>query len=233
MVSRIKLDTFWSPTNQLKECGAIDLLYRIIARNVYAHSNWPGRSECTRLAVDILNLMSITYDLADDVSCADVYSFPTNISSTGFLGSSFISSLSIPGDSPRSLDGSGTNEVTVHLPGSNSTGEASTDRRGLIDQLLDIVEQVGASYDGSNRHHRSRQPLRRDQVNENSMNRNANVTVSVTNPRMGSSHIHSTLLNGTEHGHRDRSAENEDNPEHSSASDERINGLQYVCVYNF
>ncbi|KAF7253096.1 hypothetical protein EG68_07325 [Paragonimus skrjabini miyazakii] len=148
VIARIRPDTVWPPTQQLRECGAIGVLYRIIARNVYAHNSWPCRNECTRLAVDILNLMSITYDLADEVASTDVYSFPSglNSSSAAFLGSSpLFSSLAAVADSPRS--GTGSADVTVHLPSPSGAGMGGAnrgERRGLLNQLLELVEQVGA-----------------------------------------------------------------------------------------
>ncbi|KAA3676334.1 uncharacterized protein DEA37_0009134 [Paragonimus westermani] len=172
VIARIRPDTVWPPTQQLRECGAISVLYRIIARNVYAHNSWPCRNECTRLAVDILNLMSITYDLADEVASADVYSFPSglNSSSAAFLGSSpLFSSLAAVADSPRS--GTGSADVTVHLPSPSGAGIGGVnrgERRGLLNQLLELVEQVGtrsSAWDvGSNvpnrtgRRGRDRQP---------------------------------------------------------------------------
>ncbi|THD20911.1 HIV-1 Vpr-binding protein [Fasciola hepatica] len=144
LIARIRPDTVWQPTQQLKECGAISVLYRIIARNVYAHNSWPCRNECTRLAVDILNLMCITYDLADEIASANVFSFPTGISTAAFLSTSpLFSSLNAVGDSPRSAAGSA--DVTVHLPSPNGPGLGRSERGGLINQLLEIVEQVGGS----------------------------------------------------------------------------------------
>ncbi|CAH8611913.1 unnamed protein product [Dicrocoelium dendriticum] len=160
VIARIRPDTVWAPIQQLRDCGGIHVLYRIIARNVYAHNSWPCRNECTRLAVDILNLMSITYDLADEIASTDVYSFPDglNFPSAGFLGSSpMFPSLAPAADSPRS--GSGSMDVTVHLPSPNGPtvgGANRHERRGLINQLLDIVEQVGVESLGHGRGSRTR-----------------------------------------------------------------------------
>ncbi|KAL7063397.1 hypothetical protein AAHC03_01269 [Spirometra sp. Aus1] len=67
LVFRMRPDTIFAPIQELADLGAIPLLYRIIARNVYAHANWPGRCECTRIAVDILNIMSLSYNLAEAI----------------------------------------------------------------------------------------------------------------------------------------------------------------------
>ncbi|KAG5451598.1 DDB1- and CUL4-associated factor 1 [Clonorchis sinensis] len=157
VIARIRPDTLWPPTQQLNERGAVDVLYRIIARNVYAHNSWPCRNECTRLAVDILNLMSLTYDLADQIASTDVYSFPSgmNTASAAFLSSSpLFFPLTAIGDSPRS--GAGSADVTVHLPSPNAptgnSGSGNTgrnERRGLLNQLLEIVEQVGSGANGA------------------------------------------------------------------------------------
>uniref|UniRef100_A0A183B775 LisH domain-containing protein n=1 Tax=Echinostoma caproni TaxID=27848 RepID=A0A183B775_9TREM len=142
IIARIRPETAWQPTQQLKDCGAINVLYRIIARNVYAHNSWPCRNECTRLAVDILNLMCITYDLADEIASANVFCFPAGISTTAFLSTSpLFSSLNAIGDSPRSAAGSA--DVTVHLPSPSGPSLGRAERGGLINQLLEIVEQVG------------------------------------------------------------------------------------------
>uniref|UniRef100_A0A5K3FKM0 LisH domain-containing protein n=2 Tax=Mesocestoides corti TaxID=53468 RepID=A0A5K3FKM0_MESCO len=76
VVSRMRPDAVFAPIMELWELGAIPVLYRIIARNAYAHANWPGRNECTRVAVDILNVMSLCSDLADEIVTTDVYSYP-------------------------------------------------------------------------------------------------------------------------------------------------------------
>ncbi|BHF59213.1 hypothetical protein SprV_0100216900 [Sparganum proliferum] len=76
LVFRMRPDTIFAPIQELADLGAIPLLYRIIARNVYAHANWPGRCECTRIAVDILNIMSLSYNLAEAIVAADVYCYP-------------------------------------------------------------------------------------------------------------------------------------------------------------
>ncbi|KAL7063396.1 hypothetical protein AAHC03_01269 [Spirometra sp. Aus1] len=72
LVFRMRPDTIFAPIQELADLGAIPLLYRIIARNVYAHANWPGRCECTRIAVDILNIMSLSYNLAEAIVAADL-----------------------------------------------------------------------------------------------------------------------------------------------------------------
>ncbi|KAL5103497.1 Protein mahjong [Taenia crassiceps] len=76
VVSRMRPSTIFLPILELNNLGAIPVLYRIIARNAYAHANWPGRNECTRLAVDILNVMCLSADLAEEIVATDVYSFP-------------------------------------------------------------------------------------------------------------------------------------------------------------
>lgn len=76
LVSRMRPNMIFAPIRELSELGAIPVLYRVIARNVYAHANWPGRSECTRIAVDILNIMSLSYELAEAIVTADVYCYP-------------------------------------------------------------------------------------------------------------------------------------------------------------
>ncbi|VEL16050.1 unnamed protein product [Protopolystoma xenopodis] len=76
LVSSLSPDTVWPPAQQLHTWGAITVCFRIIARNVYAFANWPWRSDCTRLAVDILNLLALTYPLAENIAATDVYSFP-------------------------------------------------------------------------------------------------------------------------------------------------------------
>nr|CDS14991.1 protein vprbp [Echinococcus granulosus] len=83
VVSRMRPSTTFSPILELHNLGAIPVLYRIIARNAYAHANWPGRNECTRLAVDILNVMCLSADLAEEIVATDVYSFPGGITFSG------------------------------------------------------------------------------------------------------------------------------------------------------
>lgn len=91
--------------------------------------------------------MCITYDLADEIASANVFSFPTGISTAAFLSTSpLFSSLSAVGDSPRSAAGSA--DVTVHLPSPNGPSLGRSERGGLINQLLEIVEQVGGSGTG-------------------------------------------------------------------------------------
>ncbi|VDK43521.1 unnamed protein product [Taenia asiatica] len=83
VVSRMRPSTAFLPILELNNLGAIPVLYRIIARNAYAHANWPGRNECTRLAVDILNVMCLSADLAEEVVATDVYSFPGGANFSG------------------------------------------------------------------------------------------------------------------------------------------------------
>ncbi|KAL3315773.1 hypothetical protein Ciccas_005590 [Cichlidogyrus casuarinus] len=68
LVSRIRPDMIWKPAQQLASLGAIPLLFRIISRNINAPPSWSWRSDCAKQAVDILNLMALTYNLADDIS---------------------------------------------------------------------------------------------------------------------------------------------------------------------
>lgn len=83
VVSRMRPSTVFLPILELNNLGAIPVLYRIIARNAYAHANWPGRNECTRLAVDILNVMCLSADLAEEIVATDVYSFPGGANFSG------------------------------------------------------------------------------------------------------------------------------------------------------
>ncbi|CAL8080772.1 unnamed protein product [Calicophoron daubneyi] len=226
VIARVRPDTVWPPTQQLKECGAIDVLYRIIARNVYAHNSWPCRNECTRLAVDILNLISITYDLADQIASAEVYSFPTG--ATAFLGSPpGFSSLAALGDSPNS--GSGSADVTVHLPSPSGNG-AGHGGRGLINQLLEIVEQVGSNWDASRtsagRANRRRRALAEEaNANETSdgegqgSNNNQNAG---DRDRLNSNQAQDSA------NHHDRMDEEEGGHSAEVPADERVNGLHML-----
>ncbi|CAH8518191.1 hypothetical protein MS3_00006654 [Schistosoma haematobium] len=231
IISRIRPDTVWQPTQQLRDCGAIDVLYRIIARNVYAHNNWPCRSECTRLAVDIFNLMSITYDLADEIVSADVYSFPTSLSSATFLGPTpLLSSLAAGGDSPSSEFGSA--DVTVHLP--SPRGNNPTHRRGLINQLLQIVEQVGNEGIGGSGREISREDRRRPVLRRSGNQSNgaaSNPVLPTENPQR--SNVTPTTVSNfaSESASRsqERTSDGEENgAEGSSTLDERINGLHML-----
>lgn len=76
VTSRMRPQTEFKPIDDLNNLDGIALFFRIIARNVYAFENWPGRSDCTRIAVDILNIMSLSYKLAEAIVTTDVYSFP-------------------------------------------------------------------------------------------------------------------------------------------------------------
>ncbi|TNN08815.1 DDB1- and CUL4-associated factor 1 [Schistosoma japonicum] len=235
IISRIRPDTVWQPTQQLRDCGAIDVLYRIIARNVYAHNNWPCRSECTRLAVDIFNLMSITYDLADEIVSADVYSFPTSLSSATFLGPTpLLSSLAAAGDSPSSEFGS--TDVTVHLP--SPRGNNPTHRRGLINQLLQIVEQVGNEGIGGSGREIGREDRRRSVLRRTGNQGNGITSDSVVptenqqrpniSPVTGSNFASESIARSQE-----RTSDNEENvPESSSTLDERINGLHMLFSFS-
>ncbi|CAH8520776.1 unnamed protein product [Heterobilharzia americana] len=228
IVSRIRPDTVWQPIQQLRDCGAIDVLYRIIARNVYAHNNWPCRSECTRLAVDILNLMSITYDLADEIVVADVYSFPSSIGSATFLGPTpLLSSLGGGEDSPTSDFGSA--DVTVHLP--SPRGSGPTHRRGLINQLLQIVEQVGnEGIVRESSREDGRRPVLRRSENQNSGTASHSAIPTENQPRLNS--VQATGSNFTPESAsrpQERTSDGEENAaESSSTLDERINGLHML-----
>lgn len=76
VVSRMRPPIEFQPIQELNKLGAIPVLFRIIARNVYAYAKWPGRSECTRLSVDVLNIMCISTNLAESIAATEVYSFP-------------------------------------------------------------------------------------------------------------------------------------------------------------
>lgn len=95
VVSRMRPDTIFHPIIELAKLGAIPVLFRVIARNAYAHSNWPGRNECTRVAVDILNIMCLSTSLAEEIVAVDVYTYP------GGAAFSTISSLLAAQRSPR------------------------------------------------------------------------------------------------------------------------------------
>ncbi|OON18521.1 LisH [Opisthorchis viverrini] len=224
VIARIRPDTLWPPTQQLNERGAVDVLYRIIARNVYAHNSWPCRNECTRLAVDILNLMSLTYDLADQIASTDVYSFPSgmNTASAAFLSSSpLFFPLTAIGDSPRS--GAGSADVTVHLPSPNAptgnSGSGNTgrnERRGLLNQLLEIVEQVGSGASGAwdLGHTGPNRPRRRIRDHDASNENGPNGMRSGEGPANHGSDGQDTAIDGTESNNADE-----------ATVDERVNGL--------
>ncbi|VDO12136.1 unnamed protein product [Rodentolepis nana] len=76
VVTRMRSHIVFQPIHDLDCLEGIPLLFRVIARNVYAYESWPGRNDCTRLAVDILNIMSLSYNLAETIATTDVYSFP-------------------------------------------------------------------------------------------------------------------------------------------------------------
>ncbi|KAM3179601.1 hypothetical protein ACTXT7_000336 [Hymenolepis weldensis] len=76
VVTRMRPQIVFQAIHDLDRLEGISLLFRIIARNVYAYENWPGRNDCTRLAVDILNIMALSYNLAETIVTTDVYSFP-------------------------------------------------------------------------------------------------------------------------------------------------------------
>lgn len=76
VVTRMRPQTVFQAIHDLDRLEGISLFFRIIARNVYAYENWPGRNDCTRLAVDILNIMALSYNLAETIVTTDVYSFP-------------------------------------------------------------------------------------------------------------------------------------------------------------
>ncbi|CAH8841961.1 unnamed protein product [Trichobilharzia szidati] len=230
IISRIRPDTVWQPIQQLRDCGAIDVLYRIIARNVYAHNNWPCRSECTRLAVDILNLMSLTYDIADEIVSADVYSFPSSIGSATFLGPTPLFSSLGAGDSSDSDFGS--NDVTVHLP--SPLGNNSTHRRGLINQLLQIVEQVSNDGIGGSGRDLNREDGRRSALRRTG-NQGGGAASNFSLPNENEQRLNTVQPSGTNFPTEslsrpeDRTSDTEETPaEGSSTLDERINGLHML-----
>ncbi|KAM7541355.1 hypothetical protein Aperf_G00000020218 [Anoplocephala perfoliata] len=76
VISRMRPHISFPPIQDLDRLEGIPILFRVIARNVYAYDNWPGRNDCARLAVDILNIMSLSYNLAETIVAIDVYAFP-------------------------------------------------------------------------------------------------------------------------------------------------------------
>lgn len=76
VVSRMRPQISFPPIHDLDRLDGIPILFRVIARNVYAYDNWPGRNDCARLAVDILNVMSLSYNLAEAIVAVDVHAFP-------------------------------------------------------------------------------------------------------------------------------------------------------------